>query len=520
MMLRSIVWFCLCTMPLMAATPGGFFNAFELLYTGQLLTYTIGDVNNDGRKDILIFTRRRSTAGDNMRWLTLYLQRDSGFATTPDQSVRVPHDLILFDIGDVSGDALPELVYFAPGAIRCLRFGPDGLNMKPEILLEVESIFALASQHQVRTLDFVRDFNGDGVEDLLIPQMTQTQLYYRDIDAGSWKIISLPLRTETRVYAHFDARYSVGHHADALYTTPYLVFDDFDGDGRRDLIGVYNDSLVAFAQGEDGYFTTNRIYRLRLDYGEIWRGAKIQRTHLDDKSEKRHLMRLEDINGDGILDIVGIRFSTQESLINPKNDVRIYYGRRNATNGGPQLSFATTPDQIIKPDGTMMVLDILDINFDGRDDLIIPMVKIGVTQIIKMLLTQTVTVEAAQYLMGADGRYPDKPDGKNALNVKFSFKGGAASPVYEIADFNGDGKYDILSSSDEQRLLLYWGKAGNLFQSSVGENFAFPLPQDGTRVRADDLNGDGRSDVIIAYDEDDFVRKKLPRALQVLITKP
>ena len=139
------------------------------------------------------------------------------------------------------------------------------------------------------------------------------------------------------------------------------------------------------------------------------------------------------------------------------------------------------------------------------------------SQIIKILLTRSVSIEAAHYLMQRNSRFPEKPDGKNTLNVKFSFKGGAASPVYEIADLNGDSYYDVLSSSDDQHLLIYWGTKGKLAQSSVGEKLIMPLPQDGTLVRARDLNNDERSDVIIVYDEDDFAQKKLPRVMRILL---
>lgn len=155
----------------------------------------------------------------------------------------------------------------------------------------------------------------------------------------------------------------------------------------------------------------------------------------------------------------------------------------------------------------MMVLDIIDLNSDQRDDLVIPSIKIGVAQIIKMLVTRSVSIEASYYLMREDGRYPEKPDGSNTLTVKFAFKGGAASPVYEIDDFNNDGLFDVLSSSDEERLLIYWGEQGKFIQAGAGEKFSVQLPQDGTLVRAADLNGDHRADVIIGYDDDDRERK-------------
>ncbi|MFQ5627782.1 MAG: FG-GAP repeat domain-containing protein [bacterium] len=498
---------------------GGFFDSFDLPYSGEFLTYHAEDLNNDQLTDILIFTRRRAASGREIRWLSVFIQQEKGFRERPNQTFKIPENLILYDTGNIAGDASKELIYFTTGELQYFALQKDGFDLQPRKLFSVESIFMLSDRKTIRQWDFVKDFNHDGLDDIFIQQITKAIIFFQKSNEDAWQQNELPLSTESRVFGFYDPRFSVGHKSDAIYSTPYILLQDFNIDGRKDLLGIYKDSLVVFYQNESGLFDPNSYGKLPLDFGEIWRGAKIQRTHLDDKSEKRYLMRIKDINNDSLLDIVSTRLSTKESLINPKTEVHIHYGKINAGNGAAGVTFRRQPDQVVKPEGSMMVLNILDINSDKRDDLIIPFVKIGVSQIIKMLLTRSVSIEAAHYLMQANSRFPEKPDGKNTMNVKFSFKGGAASPVYEIADFNGDGFFDVLGSSDEQRLLIYWGDKGKLAHSSVGEKFSVPLPQDGTLVRTRDLNADKHSDVIIAYNEDDFARKKLPRALRILLAR-
>lgn len=498
---------------------GGYFNIFDLPYSGEFLIYHAEDLNNDQLADILVFSRRRTASNKEERWLSVFIQTKDGYSEKANQSFKLPENLILFDTGDIAGDANIELVFFTTGALQYFSFKNDCFNLQAEKLLEVESIFMLSDRKTIRRWDFVKDFNGDGYDDIFIQQITKAIIYLRMPIEKTWQQNEIPLSTESRVYGYFDQRFSVGHKADAMYSTPYILSEDFNLDRRKDLLGIYNDSLVVFTQNENRLFDPNSYVHLALDFGEIWRGAKIQRTHLDDKSEKRYLMRIKDINNDSLIDIVSTCLSTKESLINPKTEVRIHYGKKYAHNGTTAIKFSKKPDQVIEPEGSMMVLDLLDINFDNRDDLIIPFIKIGVSQIIKILLTRSVSIEAAHYLMREDGRFPEKSNGKNTLNAKFSFKGGAASPVYEIDDFNGDNYYDVLSSSDEERLLIYWGEKGKFTQESVGEKFNIPLPQDGTLVRAQDLNNDKRCDVILVYDEDDLGRKKLPRVVRVLLVK-
>ena len=516
-----VLFFAAAFTPPASAPPAnpGFFHIVDLQYSGDLLSYAVEDLNNDQLQDILIFSLHYGNSSGKERWLSIFLQKTTGFDAEPDQSFQLPQDLVICDTGDIAGDSRKELVYFGAGELRYLHMQGNAFDQKPISLWQTESIFILPDHNKVRRWDFVRDFNGDGHDDLFVQDFLQARLFLRQ-PRGDWRENPLSISTESRVYSYYDNRFSVGHKSDALYSTPYILLDDFNLDGRADLMSVYKDSLLVFNLQPDGSFDAEHRTKIALDFGEVWNGAKIQRTHLDDKSEKRYLMRIKDVNHDGLLDIINTRLSTKESLINPETEVRIHLGRKNEAAANPGVFFPQQPDQVIQPDGSMMVLDIIDLNSDQRDDLVIPSIKIGVAQIIKMLVTRSVSIEASYYLMREDGRYPEKPDGSNTLTVKFAFKGGAASPVYEIDDFNNDGLFDVLSSSDEERLLIYWGEQGKFIQAGAGEKFSVQLPQDGTLVRAADLNGDHRADVIIGYDDDDRERKRLPRMLRILMAKP
>lgn len=103
------------------------------------------------------------------------------------------------------------------------------------------------------------------------------------------------------------------------------------------------------------------------------------------------------------------------------------------------------------------------------------------------------------------------------MNVNFSFRGGAASPIYEIADFNGDGLLDVLASADEEMLLIYYGDKKRTINSTPGARYKIILPQDGTLVKAEDLNNDGRADIILNYEPGKLQMAGMSNGLFVLL---
>lgn len=494
------------------------FTIYDLTFSGELTSYHAEDINRDGLKDLLLFVTRAAGPYHRQRWLSVYFQDQQGFAQQPHQTFRVPDDVILFDIGNVNEDPQREFVYFGPGGIYYFLSHENGFELTPRKLFETESLFMLPNTRTLRYWNFVSDLNGDGVDEILIPQISKTEIYSRDSANGHWRKTSVGFGAESVVFAHYDERYSVGNRAESRYATPYITSEDFNADGRTDLIGVYRDSLVVFCQDENGFFSERCHPAIPLSFGEVWRGQKIQRTRFGDKSVRSFLKRVQDLNGDGILDVLVIRVSTKESIMSPSYEIRVHYGKMRPSTGGDRLHFSQTPDQVIKPGGIQLIFDILDLNHDGRQDLVTPIVKVGLRNIIRMLLTRSVQIEGEVYLMGENGLYPEKPDRVVKMVVNFTFRGGTTSPVYEISDFNGDGLVDVMTSIEEKRLIFFWGDDKNGFESSAGAKFNIRLPQDGELVNGEDLNSDGKTDLIITYNEDNSKYPNLVNKVRILLS--
>ncbi len=487
------------------------FTQSHLEYDGEIVCSQIEDINHDHRKDILLLLKN-----DNKEvWFSLFLQNENGFVKNPQQIFPVPQNLILFDIGNVNREPNKELVYFRPDGLYFYVFKDGTFILQPQKLLATNSIFKLANPNSIIKWDFVADLNDDGVDELFVPKVSATSIYFREADSQKWQENRLSLRPESNTLGTQWSRFSLGSQVVSSLFMPYIFREDFNRDSRRDLLAVYKDSLLVFCQKENGTFETTCRQKINLHFGDPWKGAKIHRNRIGTKSLRKYLLKVIDLNDDGRIDLIASRISTEKSFISPENEILIYYGKQDTSNAG-KIYFTDDPDQRIRPGGTHLVMDMVDLNKDGKLDLIIPVVKVGVRNIIRMMLTKSVEIQAETYLMRNEGVYPRKPNFKNKIIVKFSYRGGPTSPVYEIDDFNGDGFEDILTSAEQKKLVFFWGNKEKVLDSKVGAEFRISLPQDGELVSAMDLNNDGKCDVIITYPKE-MAEYHSKRVLSVLM---
>jgi len=194
---------------------------------------------------------------------------------------------------------------------------------------------------------------------------------------------------------------------------------------------------------------------------------------------------LEDMNGDGIVDIVGLK-SRLRGPTDVQSQVQIFYGKR----GG---SYSALPDRIVMAEGIGDPI-LQDLDGNGVIDIVMPQMKFDLTALVRILTTRSIDIGLTIYLGDSRGEYPAKPTLMRnlSLGVKL-FEGRRGAPLFRMdGDFNGDKRPDILVGTGDSEFLVFWGGPDGSPGAEVGLKLRLKKPD---QLETADLDGDGASDV-------------------------
>lgn len=229
-----------------------------------------------------------------------------------------------------------------------------------------------------------------------------------------------------------------------------VVSGDFNGDGKLDLAVVNNglDNVSILLGNGDGTFGS------AVNFGA---------------GQSPLYVVTGDFNGDGKLDL---------AITNSAgSNVSILLGEGNGTFSGP-TNFATGMDPEF--------IAVGDLNGDGKLDL-------AVANFAEDTGTGTVSV-----LFGnGDGTF------QPAFTLETT---GLESAGIAIADFNGDGKPDIVVSNfDSNSVSVFLANGGGKFQTPIVTSVANGFSSGPWALATGDFNGDGKTDVaVVAYELQDI----------------
>lgn len=466
------------------------FRHHSISVEGRINRVLLRDIDGDGRCDLVV--QHTSTLSPHPyldRIFSFYLQSAGAYNDTADHRLTANEDEILFDIGDLEGDGLQEIVFLKHDGVYMRRF-VNGSFLSEEVLILAGSVFAAPDVERVRFYPFLRDINGDGRREILIIQPTEIHLY------GAVGRIPSYHRLK-RLY--IASEYTFTDEDELLYILhlPELHQEDFNGDGYPDLLIHMSGRLDIFLQYPRNPEMTGGLVPpdLRYRFGT----QNVSTSFFDPLAPSASFIEIGDLNGDHRADVLYSKAS-RGSFTSGISQIQIYLNQNNRI---PHL-----PDQVITTENVGAEHLTADIDGDGRLDMATLTYSIGLAQAVKFLLFRKASFSLQFYRMRSDGTYPKRPDDRITFSRKMRIRDLLRSPFCQSleGDFNGDGIHDLLLATEAGRVSVFPGTIEGLFKKE--EVFHIDVPVSSSTI-IDDVNKDGVDDLIFTYPEDPVLEGRI-----------
>lgn len=409
--------------------------------------------------------------------------------------------------------------------------------------------FTLRTQAPTFT-SVVQDVNRDGINDIVVPTLAGVELWQATLEPGK-DAPSFRKTATVAVDIERDAQHEFEDLTDELENTleiPGLDTADVNGDGRPDLIVAQGRRRAWHLQREDASFPVEPDVSVDLSlYKDTTPEAEIELGGTLSGGDRANLQS-RDLDGDSIPDYV----------IGHRRKVWVFRG----STRGPQF---TEPSAILKTAEDITALLVHPLDTDERADLLLVKVQVPtLATLLRGLFGEwDVRIRVLGYRNVGEGKFEDRPSLSNDLSMRLPSIVGLMKNPEKImerfedlqkrfrsgarGDINGDGALDVLLVTAEEKALEAWlGRPSEAGADRTGErklrsllfddqdavwdvdrmlgalgNFAerqvalatggrpsdrtLPLrdPQTATLrgVECADLDGDGRSEVVLAYSQ-------------------
>ena len=501
------------------------------------------DADRDGKSDLLAVGER----GEVRVWRHDAESGRFGAAAMGSLVLRFP-DRTLLAVADLHGDGSPpQLVEMTKDGVSVHRVERDGAYARGGELVAPRAKFPLRVGRP-RFAEIARDVNGDGRADLVVPRGDECDLWLNAGLDGQTKLPSFTKAATIRMELQREIATRTEALSDVLemsFRVPNLRIADVNGDGRRDLYVENGRTRSWHLQREDGSFPATPDVTLDLSiYRDTTPEASVQlgRTLAGGDDQR---LETRDLDGDGIPDYV----------IAHRRKVWVFHG----TKAGPQFTDAS---DILRVADDVTALMLVRLDGDAYPDLLLLRVQVPtIATILRGLVSEwDVEIFALGYANDGGRKFDTSPKWKGGADVRLP----ALLPILrnpealvrrfeEVAkkfrrsvpgDFDGDGRPDAaLVDEAGERVNVFAsqdGSGGEDGERAIGDLFfgeeqrtwdldsilswlgdvaerqasrrtggraavaSWKLRSDEgwqrTGIDAGDLDGDGRAELVIAYE--------------------
>jgi len=433
-----------------------------------------------GRRRGLVVAFVRGSPPDQVRGLAFFPPGPSGrLAAEPTQTLEVPNSFVAYDlvrdpdqegqrVALLSSDQLVLVTPFSNAPREVIALNPAAPLPPPT--------------REFARLHFMDAWEGGKAVSALVPTLLGGQIVH--LDGSKGPALSFPLLAEYTMEGPGPPPQD--EFLTAWISWPGLARADDDGDGRLDLFALSRFSVWIF-----------RLTPAGLPAVPTRRLALHPFTEAEELRHRATSLRIivRDLDGDGRADLVVHR--TSGTLLRSHSVTAVYRNR------GDGVRLEDPPWLLLDESDALSSADTIDLDGDGRAELVSSKLAFGIVQVARALAMRRVEIELRVFPLGAPVGAAPRASWTGRVNLPLDFAEGRVAALLPTAegDWNGDGRKDLLYGLARDEIAIHLGVAGEAgpgFGPRVATQHA---PAKGSTCVAD-LDGDGLDDLVV-YDPRD-----------------
>jgi hypothetical protein len=457
------------------------FVTYDLRVNGAIITVIAADLRGQQRQDLIVISRTGVFPNEE-RWVSVFWQQEGGrFNLHPDLIWEMDPQATVIDVGRLGSESNRQsIIYLTDSEVRAYQLAGAG-PPKATTLLKIPTLTVFPEPVDLPRLPLIYDWKGTGQPWLGVPQFGQ-MIFYPIAQAGPQEPGEpVRLHQPTLLFGGEREHRLIRDYAlQMIYRLPHVRVWDFNRDGRADLVVAWQDHVAVYLQEASGQFprepSQTFYFGLRTEQERTLRLVQISPL-------------IEDLNADGRADLILTK--TTGRITDRRLLTSVYLNRAG--------NLPAQPNVRLEHDGFATTLLTKDLNGDGKPDLLFPVVKIGVRNLIRNLLTDRAEVSLLVHLYRDPGLYANTPDWSRSFSYEIDLSDGVvlqgAWPNLD-GDFDGDGKADLLIVGNDE-IVVYLASPGTQFSRDPATRMAV---KSSSHVIVGNLTASRQADIVLWYD--------------------